>query len=87
MLYFFIIWLSLSFIAYAIYIQFSPGMGNIWLRINDNGNYTFQPINLFNIIKTSFTLILWKPELLDLNFIYFMTMATLLGIIVYCIIF
>jgi hypothetical protein len=84
MLYFFIIWFCLSFIAYALYIQFSPGMGNIWWRQTDNGEYSFQPQNLFNLIKQSFSITLCQPELLDLNFIYFMTMALLLGIIIYC---
>jgi hypothetical protein len=81
---FFIIWFCLSFIAYAIYVQFSPGMGNIWWRQTDTGNYSFQPFNLLNLIKLSFST-LCHPELLDINFIYFMTMSLLLGIIIYSI--
>jgi hypothetical protein len=83
MIYFYIIWFFLNFILYALYIQFSPGMGNIWWRIDQDGNYKFRPQNLLNMIYSSFTPIFWNPELLDLNFIYFTLMSFLLSIIIY----
>ena len=87
MLTFFTLWLIFTFIFYALYIEFSPGMGNIWWRTNSDGFHSFQPINLFNLIRQSFTPTLWKPELLDLNFIYFFLISFLLSIIIYIIIY
>ena len=54
---------GLSTIAFAMYIQFHPKMGNIWIR-----NGEFQPRQLLHFMTDPFSdTVLWKPEFLDLN--------------------
>ena len=38
------------FIAYSLYVQMSPSMGNIWLRTNADNEQIFCPINLIELI-------------------------------------
>jgi len=53
-------------LGYLIYIQFSPGMGNIWYR---NDEY-FSPIGAVKMILSPFYVKeLWRPEFWDINFI------------------
>jgi hypothetical protein len=67
-----------SSFAFAMYVEFSPGMGNIWYRINDKGTRSFQPNGLLNLMTSPFwNKDLWKLELLDLNW-PFMTSCCLL---------
>jgi hypothetical protein len=54
------------FVLYLMYIQFSPGMGNIWYR---NDEY-FSPIGAVKMILAPFYVKeLWRPEFWDINFI------------------
>ena len=59
----------LSTIVYIIYIEISPGLGNIWLRPNSHGNRTINFESLFNMMlvhpftSTDF----WKWNFIDLN--------------------
>lgn len=63
----------ISSFIFAIYVQFSPKMGNIWLRPDHNGTLCFVPTNLFKLqIYPLKSLNIWKPTLMDINyFIYF----------------
>ena len=38
------------FIAYSLYVQMSPTMGNIWLRTNANNEQIFCPLGLIELI-------------------------------------
>jgi hypothetical protein len=38
------------FIAYSLYVQLSPTMGNIWLRPDINGTQVFCPLGLIELI-------------------------------------
>jgi len=54
------------FVLYLMYIQFSPGMGNIWYR---NDEY-FSPMGAVKMILAPFYVKeLWRPEFWDINFI------------------
>ena len=53
-------------ILYLLYVQFSPGMGNIWYR---NEEY-FSPMGAINMVLAPFYVPqLWLPEFWDINFI------------------
>lgn len=57
--------LFLLLLGYLLYIQFSPGMGNIWYR---NGEY-FSPMGGVNVILYPlYSVEMWRFEMWDLNF-------------------
>ena len=59
----------LTTFLYAIYIQFSKSMGNIWLRTNSNGNISFRPYNLLiYMINPLYKPFMWNYKLLDINY-------------------
>ena len=52
--------------GYLLYIQFSPGMGNIWYR---NGEY-FSPMGAVRMLISPFQeRYMWNIEFWDLNFV------------------
>ena len=54
---------GVSTVAFALYVQFHPKMGNIWIR-----NGEFQPGQLIHFMTDPFkNPVLWRPEFLDLN--------------------
>ena len=56
----------LLLVLYLLYVQFSPGMGNIWYR---NDEY-FSPMGAINMIFAPFYVShLWLPEFWDINFV------------------
>ena len=58
--------LFLLLLGYLFYIQFSPGMGNIWYR---NGEY-FSPLGAVNVILYPlYSVEMWRFEMWDLNFV------------------
>jgi len=62
-----IFYLGLFFLllGYLLYIQFSPGMGNIWYR---NGEY-FSPMGAIKMIfYPLYSVEMWRFEMWDLNF-------------------
>ena len=61
----------LGTIGYALYVQFSPKIGNIWYRLDSTGNKSFQFNSLSNLmIQTSTNSIYWKLNNLDINYIF-----------------
>ena len=51
-------------LGFLLYIQFSPGMGQIWIR---NGN--FMPMGAFNLMIYPFKNIrIWMPNVWDINY-------------------
>lgn len=63
-------------------MQYSPSIGNIWIRPNHEGEYVFCPQNLFSVISLPFTDIqFWNPKILDLNFLFWLFCALSLHII------
>ena len=66
--------LFLLLLGYLFYIQFSPGMGNIWYRNNEY----FSPMGAVNVMIFPFrNLQMWYPTMWDINYI----MWLLLGIV------
>jgi len=56
---------------FALYVQFSPKMGNIWIRKDDEGKDVFVPKNLLNLmIEPFFNKNLWHPRNLDMNWLF-----------------
>jgi len=56
---------------FALYVQFSPKMGNIWIRKDDEGNNVFAPKNLLNlIVEPFFNKNFWHPRNLDMNWLF-----------------
>ncbi len=61
------------FIVYSLYVQFSPSMGNIWLRPNENNTMVFCPINLINLIFQPFIKsYFWNYNFLPINFWFYL---------------
>jgi len=61
------------FILYSLYIEYSPSLGNIWLRPDHNNNIVFCPYNLLRfIIQPFFNPHFWQYNLLDINFLVFL---------------
>ena len=61
-------------VLFLLYIQYSPGMGNIWYRNNEY----FSPMGAVNVMRFPFhNLQMWYPTMWDINYI----MWLLLGII------
>jgi len=59
---------------FLLYIQYSPGMGNIWYRNNEY----FSPMGAVNVMIFPFrNLQMWYPTMCDINYI----MWLLLGIV------
>ena len=61
------IWsIMLLLILYLLYIQFSPGMGNIWYRNNDY----YSPMGAVKMILAPLNLhYMWYPIMWDINFL------------------
>jgi hypothetical protein len=62
---------GVSTVLFALYVQFSPKMGNIWIRKNDEGEDVFVPKNLLNLMVEPFTnKQFWHPRNLDMNWLF-----------------
>ena len=65
-------------ISYAIYLELSPGLGNIWYRTGVDGVKHIKIFNLLNImIKPLTNKDLWTPSLWDTNYFIFITVWTI----------
>ncbi len=69
----------ISIVIFAFYIEFSPGLGNIWYRVNSLG-YKVIRIDYFisYLIEPLRNPILWNYKLWDSNSIIFISIMTLL---------
>ena len=55
-------------IIFALYVEFSNKIGNIWLRTDINGFKTLNISSLFNLMISPFKIKeLWKPIYWDIN--------------------
>jgi len=65
-------------LLFLLYIQFSPGMGNIWYRNNEY----FSPIGALHVMVFPFqTVQMWYPTMWDINYVIWL----LFGILVHSI--
>jgi|UniRef100_A0A6C0H0C7 hypothetical protein len=62
----------ISTIIFAIYVEISPHMKNIWYRTNSSGEKSFQLENLFILMSGPLNYdFYWHPRYYDINyFIY-----------------
>ena len=69
---------SVGLTYFACYVQFSPNIGNVWIRPDGSGNKKLFINGLLSLMYEPFRLKkLWHPKFWDLNWI------TTTGIIVY----
>jgi hypothetical protein len=62
---------GVSTALFALYVQFSPKMGNIWIRKDDEGNDVFCPKNLLNLmVEPFFNKQFWNVKNLDMNWLF-----------------
>ena len=65
-------------LLFLLYIQYSPGMGNIWYRNNEY----FSPMGALHVMVFPFQNVqMWYPTMWDINYI----MWLLLGVFIYSI--
>lgn len=77
-----IIGTGIGTIVYALYVQFSPGMGNIWIRRGVDNKYVFAPNNLLNlIIEPFFNKDMWQLSTMDLNYFAYVAIGGIIGIV------
>ena len=67
----------ISTALYALYVQYNPKIGNIWIRKDDEGENVFVPKNFLKLMgrplhDTDF----WRPENLDMNWV-FLTLSSI----------
>ncbi len=61
---------------YLLYVQFSPGMGNIWYRNNEY----FSPMGAIKIILAPLHLYyMWYPSMWDINFFIWLVIYFLIA--------
>jgi hypothetical protein len=59
----------ISFISFGLYVELNPKIGNIWWRINSQGNKEIRINNLFALMFAPFYyLFYWLPNMWDINF-------------------
>ena len=74
-LYYFII----SIVIFSIYIEITPGLSNIWYRVNSKGNKVICINYLISYILEPFhNKILWTYKLWDINSIIFISTLMIL---------
>lgn len=64
----FLIGSGISILLWILYLQFSPKIGNIWIRDNSRGERTFVPYNILNMVfYTVNNIDFWYPWNWDMN--------------------
>lgn len=59
-------------IAYALYVQFNPKIGNIWIRRDSSGNRSINLYSLYNLMQEcTRNKEMWKYKNLDINYLAF----------------
>ena len=59
----------ISFISFGLYVELNPKIGNIWWRINSQGEKEIRIKNLFALIFAPFYYFFyWLPNMWDINF-------------------
>ena len=64
------------FFIWFLNLEINPTIRGIWLRINVNGNNSFQFQNVINLMKHSFIdKLFWIPKMWDINIITFIILG------------
>lgn len=73
------IWLLVVFILWILYIQFSPKIGNVWIRPNSKGKKSFAPKGILSLLTKPFTdKTFWYPTNWDLNIYVILILTTII---------
>lgn len=73
------IWLLIVFFIWLLYIQFSPRIGNIWIRPNSKGKKSLQAKGVLNLLGKPFTdKTYWYPHNWDLNIYMILIITTII---------
>jgi len=73
----FILYLLFITILFIIYVEYS--VGNVIYRVGVDGMKSFRLMNIFHfLINPLYNHFLWKLNLLDLNYIFTIVIATIL---------
>ena len=66
-------------LCFLLYIQYSPGMGNIWYRNNEY----FSPIGAIHVMIYPFqTVQMWYPAMWDINYIVWIIFAIIVSLLI-----
>ena len=66
-------------IIFALYLELSPGLGNIWFRVDSSGCKKISLVNFgWFFLNPLYRPTLWQWELLDLNSIVFVLSITII---------
>ena len=78
-------------VAFALFVQFSPRMGNIWIRTDSNGTRQLFPSNLFRLMAEPLKLRstvgqnFWsRPALWPINYPLWIFVAAAASYLLYC---
>ena len=78
-----IIGAGISTFLYALFVQFDPSMGNIWLRKNDENNTVFCPWNLLNLMIAPLKMcVMWKSGCWLINWFIWIIVGTVFGAVI-----
>ena len=73
----FILYLLFITILFIIYVEYS--VGNVMYRVGVDGMKSFRLMNIFHfLINPLYNHFLWKLNLLDVNYIFTIVIATIL---------
>lgn len=72
------------FTIFSLYVQYSPTMGNIWLRTNSENEQVFCPMNLVELIFSPlYRSYFWHYSLLSINFCIYLLVYMLVYLVIY----
>ena len=75
---------SIGLVLYALRVQFMPDFGNVWIRPDQYGIRRFRPMNLLHTMMETFRFkFMWRPDMLDINWVVYLIVFGALGSIVY----
>ena len=67
-------------IYYIFYLEFSPSMGNIWIRKDDQGNKHICPYNIWILmIHPLYSGFMWLPSMWTINWFIMVLFGGLMG--------
>ena len=71
-------------IVFSLYVQYSPTMGNIWLRTNSENEQVFCPMSLVELILSPlYRSYFWHYSLLPINFCVYLLVYMLVYLVIY----
>lgn len=67
-----LLYITSSSLAYALYVQFNPKIGNIWIRRDSTGKRSLNLYSLYNLMgECTRNKEMWRYKNLDINYLAF----------------